>query len=87
VAIFFITGADATSIVRGSLSSNGAEHPRRGVVIFWGSLTGALAAGMLLAVVTKPQVTKRPELFWEPRITAFERKPFGWGTSTVYLLS
>ena len=32
VAIFFITGADAASIVMGSLSSNGAEHPRRGVV-------------------------------------------------------
>jgi choline-glycine betaine transporter len=45
VAIFFITGADAASIVMGSLSSNGAEHPRRAVVIFWGSLTGAVAAG------------------------------------------
>jgi choline-glycine betaine transporter len=49
VAIFFITGADAASIVMGSLSSNGAEHPRRAVVIFWGSLTGAVAAVMLLA--------------------------------------
>jgi choline/carnitine/betaine transport len=49
VAIFFVTGADAASIVMGSLSSNGAEHPRRGVVIFWGSLTGAVAAVMLLA--------------------------------------
>jgi choline-glycine betaine transporter len=33
----------------GSLSSNGADHPRRGVVIFWGCLTGAVAAVMLLA--------------------------------------
>jgi choline/carnitine/betaine transport len=49
VAIFFITGADAASIVMGSLSSNGAEHPRRGVIIFWGCLTGAVAAVMLLA--------------------------------------
>jgi choline/carnitine/betaine transport len=49
VAIFFVTGADAASIVMGSLSSNGAEEPRRGVVIFWGSLTGAVAAVMLLA--------------------------------------
>ncbi|WP_257614017.1 BCCT family transporter [Arthrobacter sp. 31Y] len=54
VAIFFVTGADAASIVMGSLSSNGAEHPRRGVVIFWGSLTGAVAAVMLLAGGDKP---------------------------------
>jgi choline/carnitine/betaine transport len=49
VAIFFVTGADSASIVMGSLSSNGAEEPRRGVVIFWGALTGAVAAVMLLA--------------------------------------
>ncbi|MBT2522509.1 BCCT family transporter [Arthrobacter sp. ISL-28] len=54
VAIFFITGADAASIVMGSLSSNGAEYPRRGVVIFWGTLTGAVAAVMLLAGGDKP---------------------------------
>ncbi|GAA3669627.1 BCCT family transporter [Arthrobacter ginkgonis] len=49
VAIFFVTGADSASIVMGSLSSNGAEEPRRGVVVFWGALTGAVAAVMLLA--------------------------------------
>ncbi|WP_367645882.1 BCCT family transporter [Paenarthrobacter ureafaciens] len=54
VAIFFVTGADAASIVMGSLSSNGAEHPRRGVVIFWGTLTGAFAAVMLLAGGDEP---------------------------------
>ncbi|WP_309070186.1 BCCT family transporter [Arthrobacter sp.] len=54
VAIFFITGADAASIVMGSLSSNGAEQPRRGVVIFWGCLTGAVAAVMLLAGGDEP---------------------------------
>ncbi|MGW9413000.1 BCCT family transporter [Arthrobacter cupressi] len=54
VAIFFITGADAASIVMGSLSSNGAEEPRRAVVIFWGSLTGAVAAVMLLAGGDQP---------------------------------
>lgn len=54
VAIFFVTGADAASIVMGSLSSNGAEHPRRGVVIFWGCLTGAVAAVMLLAGGDEP---------------------------------
>jgi choline/carnitine/betaine transport len=54
VAIFFVTGADAASIVMGSLSSNGAENPRRGVVIFWGSLTGAVAAVMMLAGGNEP---------------------------------
>ena len=54
VAIFFVTGADAASIVMGSLSSDGAEEPRRGVVIFWGTLTGAVAAVMLLAGGDKP---------------------------------
>jgi choline/carnitine/betaine transport len=54
VAIFFVTGADAASIVMGSLSSNGAEHPRRPVVIFWGALTGAVAAVMLLAGGDEP---------------------------------
>ncbi|MCG2621000.1 BCCT family transporter [Arthrobacter sp. I2-34] len=54
VAIFFITGADAASIVMGSLSSHGAEEPRRGVVIFWGALTGAVAAVMLLAGGNQP---------------------------------
>ncbi|MET4060774.1 choline/carnitine/betaine transport [Arthrobacter sp. UYP6] len=49
VAIFFVTGADSASIVMASLSSNGAEKPARGVVIFWGVLTGAVAAVMLLA--------------------------------------
>jgi choline/carnitine/betaine transport len=54
VAIFFVTGADAASIVMGSLSSNGTEEPRRGVVIFWGTLTGAVAAVMLLAGGNEP---------------------------------
>jgi len=49
VAIFFVTGADSASIVMASLSSNGSETPARGVVIFWGVLTGAVAAVMLLA--------------------------------------
>ncbi|WP_309109040.1 BCCT family transporter [Arthrobacter sp.] len=54
VAIFFVTGADAASIVMGSLSSNGSEEPRRGVIIFWGTLTGAVAAVMLLAGGNEP---------------------------------
>jgi choline/carnitine/betaine transport len=49
VAIFFVSGADAASIVMGSLSERGTTEPRRAVVIFWGVATGAVAAVMLLA--------------------------------------
>lgn len=49
VGIFFVTGADSASIVMGSLSTNGRMEPAKGVVIFWGVLTGAVAAIMLLA--------------------------------------
>ncbi|MDT9592285.1 BCCT family transporter [Nocardioides zeae] len=48
VAIFFVSGADAASIVMGTLSERGASEPRRGTVIFWGTATGAVAAVMLL---------------------------------------
>jgi choline/carnitine/betaine transport len=54
VAIFFITGADSASIIMASLSSNGSNEPRRGLVIFWGLLTGGVAAVMLLAGGDKP---------------------------------
>ena len=49
VGIFFVTGADSASIVMASLSSNGSDKPARAVIIFWGVLTGAVAAVMLLA--------------------------------------
>jgi choline/carnitine/betaine transport len=48
VAIFFISGADAASIVMGTLSQKGTQHPSRPIVIFWGVATGASAAVMLL---------------------------------------
>lgn len=48
VAIFFVSGADAASIVMGSLSERGTIRPSRGTVIFWGVTTGAVAAVMLL---------------------------------------
>jgi choline-glycine betaine transporter len=48
VAIFFVSGADAASIVMGTLSERGAIEPRKPVVVFWGVLTGAVAAVMLL---------------------------------------
>jgi len=49
IAIFFVTGADAASIVMGMLSQNGDEEPRRGLTLFWGVATGAVAAVLLWA--------------------------------------
>ena len=49
VAIFFVTGADAASIVMGMLSQNGKEEPQRWLVVFWGVATGAVAAVLLVA--------------------------------------
>jgi choline/carnitine/betaine transport len=48
VAIFFVSGADAASIVMGSLSQRGTLSPSRGVVVFWGVVMGSVAAIMLL---------------------------------------
>ncbi|TDE13589.1 BCCT family transporter [Jiangella asiatica] len=48
VAIFFVSGADAASIVTGSLSQRGSIAPSKRVVIFWGMLMGAVAAIMLM---------------------------------------
>ncbi|GGY12712.1 BCCT family transporter [Streptomyces minutiscleroticus] len=48
VGIFFVSGADAASIVMGTLSQRGALEPGRFVVVFWGVVTGAVAAVMLL---------------------------------------
>src|SRR3954453_11337450 len=48
VAIFFVSGADAASIVMGSLSERGTRSPSRKTVIFWGVVMGAVEAVMLL---------------------------------------
>ncbi|MEV0318421.1 BCCT family transporter [Streptomyces sp. NPDC050658] len=48
VGIFFVSGADAASIVMGTLSQRGALEPGKLVVVFWGMVTGAVAAIMLL---------------------------------------
>ncbi|WP_351230893.1 BCCT family transporter [Streptomyces sp. NPDC002133] len=48
VGIFFVSGADAASIVMGTLSQKGTFEPTRLVVVFWGVVTGAVAAVMLL---------------------------------------
>ncbi len=48
VAIFFVSGADAASIVMGTLSERGTIEPSKPTVVFWGVATGAVAAVMLL---------------------------------------
>ncbi|MGY1771671.1 BCCT family transporter [Blastococcus sp. SYSU D00813] len=48
VAFFFVSGADAASVVMGSLSEGGTLSPSRRTVVFWGVVTGAVAAVMLL---------------------------------------
>lgn len=47
VAIFFVSGADAASMVMGTLSQRGTLEPSRWVVVFWGLLTGGVAALLL----------------------------------------
>lgn len=49
VSIFFVSGADAASVVMGTLSQHGSIEPKRPVVIFWGVVMGAVAAVMLMA--------------------------------------
>ena len=49
VALFFVSGADAASVVMGMLSSKGNLHPKAWNVIVWGVFTGAAAAVCLLA--------------------------------------
>ncbi|MGH3897404.1 MAG: BCCT family transporter [Pseudonocardiaceae bacterium] len=48
VAIFFVSGADAASVVLGTLSQRGSQQPQKWNVIFWGTATGAVAVVMLL---------------------------------------
>jgi choline/carnitine/betaine transport len=48
VAIFFVSGADAASIVMGSLSEGGTLAPSRRTVVFWGVVMGGVASVMLL---------------------------------------
>ena len=49
VALFFVSGADAASLVMGMLSSRGSLTPSRPVTVLWGVATGASAAILLLA--------------------------------------
>ncbi|MFC9361227.1 BCCT family transporter [Rhodococcus sp. NPDC057014] len=47
VALFFVSGADAASLVMGTLSERGTRHPSKRIVVFWGTLTGGTAALIL----------------------------------------
>lgn len=49
VAIFFVSGADAASMVMGTLSQRGCIRPARWAVATWGLSTGAVAVLMLWA--------------------------------------
>jgi choline-glycine betaine transporter len=49
VALFFVSGADAASVVMGMLSCRGELSPPRAVVVLWGTLMGPSAAVLLLA--------------------------------------
>lgn len=47
--LFFISSADSNTYVLSMLSSDGAQRPRRAVLITWGCLTGLAAIVLLLA--------------------------------------
>lgn len=49
IALFFVSGADAASVVMGMLSSGGHLHPRTWTIVVWGVLTGGVAAVGLIA--------------------------------------
>lgn len=49
IMMYFITSADSASLVMGSLTSRGALHPRRWLVVTWGLLMAAVAAALLVA--------------------------------------
>jgi choline/carnitine/betaine transport len=46
-AVFFVSGADAGSLVLGTLSTGGQKDPWKPLVILWAILTGAVAAVLL----------------------------------------
>jgi glycine betaine transporter len=48
VAIFFVSGADAASVVMGMLSSHGSLTPNPGIVVLWGALAAASASVLLV---------------------------------------
>ena len=49
VFIFFVAGADAGTIVLGSMSAGGVLNPKTRIKLTWGVIMAALAAALLLA--------------------------------------
>ncbi|WP_431783547.1 BCCT family transporter [Streptomyces chumphonensis] len=49
VMTYFVTSADSASLVMGSLTSRGALHPQRWLVVTWGVLMASVAAVLLVA--------------------------------------
>ena len=47
IAIFFITGADSSTIVCAMMTTRGNQHPANSLKIFWGLIEGAVAAVLL----------------------------------------
>jgi choline/carnitine/betaine transport len=49
ILLFYVAGADSASLVLGMQSQSGSLHPRRWLVVTWGSMIGAVAIALLLA--------------------------------------
>jgi glycine betaine transporter len=49
VAVFFVSGADAASIVMGMLTCRGILEPPRAIVAFWGTAMGGVSITLLVA--------------------------------------
>lgn len=49
IALYFISGVDAATVVLGILSTGGSDKPPKWVVIFWGAATAAAASVLMLA--------------------------------------
>ena len=67
VAIFFVSGADAGSVVMGMLSERGTIEPTA-LVVLWGVLAGASAAVLLvmggLRGCRPPRSSPRRHFYW-----------------------
>jgi choline/carnitine/betaine transport len=76
-AIFFVSGADAASVVTGTLSQHGTIRPTRWVVVFWGVVMGAIAAIMLAIGATQAGAGEPDEALTGIRdITIISAAPF-----------
>jgi choline/carnitine/betaine transport len=76
VAIFFVSGADAASVVTGTLSQRGTILPARWVVIFWGVTMGLIAAVMLAVGARQGEESTDAALTGIRDITIISAAPF-----------